>query len=150
MGELPAILAENQDSQKWLSHLMAAAAATAAASAATGGGGGFGGSSIAAAVCGGEDGKLDCGFFASALGAGDFLLLVDDNLLEAGFALFTKVFVDGHRGCSFDPLRASVASASIIAGVAAFGGPSPLFVEVRILKGLRIEILEVLLIDLPR
>ena len=91
--------------QKWLCHLVAATAATAAASPATGGDGGFGGSAIATAVCGGEDGKLDCGFLAGAFGAGDFLLPVDDNLLEAGFALFTQVFVDRHSGCSFDRFR---------------------------------------------
>src|SRR6266404_3220934 len=82
--------------QKWLCHLVAATAATAAASAATGGGGRFCGSSIAGAVCGCEDGKLNAGLLAGALGAGDFLLLIDDNLLKAGFALFANVFIDGH------------------------------------------------------
>src|SRR5260370_17730880 len=91
--------------QKWLCALVAAAAATAATSAATGGGRRFCGSSIAGAVCGCEDGKLDARPLAGALGAGDFLLPVDDNLLEPGFALFTNVFVDGHGGCSFDLFR---------------------------------------------
>ena len=91
--------------QDWLCHLVAAAAATAAASAATGGGGRFCGSSIAGAVCGCEDGKLNAGLLAGALGAGDFLLLIDDNLLKAGFALFANVFIDGHSGCSFDRFR---------------------------------------------
>ena len=84
--------------------LIAAAAATAAGSAATEGRRrGFSGSSLAAAVGGGEYRKLDAGFLAGALGAGYFLLLIDDNLLEAGLALFTKIFVDGHGSYSFGP-----------------------------------------------
>lgn len=82
--------------------LIATAAATTAGSAATERRSrGFGRRSIAAAIGGGEDRKLDAGFLAGALGTGYFLLLVDDNLLEAGFTLFTKVFVDGHGGYSF-------------------------------------------------
>jgi hypothetical protein len=97
--------------------LITAAAATAAGSAANDGRGGrFGGSSVAASVCGGEDGKLDAGFLAGALGAGDFLLLVDDNLLKASFALFAKVFVDGHGSYSFG-LQLLRSFALIIAGV---------------------------------
>ena len=77
--------------------LVAAAAATTTGSAATEGRSrGFGGCSVAAAISGGEDRKLDVGFLAGALGAGYFLLLVDDNLLKAGVALFTQVFVDRH------------------------------------------------------
>src|SRR5260370_34846945 len=105
--------------QKWLSHLVAATAATGAASPATGGDGGFGGSAIATAVCGGEDGKLDCGFLAGAFGAGDFLLLIDDNLLKAGFSLFANVFIDGHSGCSFARFQGLVGSNSSIAGTVA-------------------------------
>jgi hypothetical protein len=103
-------------------HLVAAAAASAAASAASGGSGGFGGSSIASAVCSGEDRKLDGSFSAGALGAGDFLLLIDYNLFKASFALVTKVFVDGHRGCFLCSIQALQVSCPIIAGVAVFGG----------------------------
>src|SRR5712672_4248061 len=79
--------------------LVAAAAATAAGAAATEGRSrGFGGCSVTAAVGGGENRKLDAGLLAGALGAGYFLLLIDNNLLKAGFALVTKVFVDGHGG----------------------------------------------------
>jgi len=46
---------------------------------------------------------VDAGFLAGALGASDFLLLVDDNFLETGVALFAKVFVDGHGSYSFGP-----------------------------------------------
>jgi hypothetical protein len=73
--------------------LVAAATTAAAASAATQAGGRFCG---AAGRCGAEDGKLDAGFFAGALGAGDFLLSVDDDFLELGFAVVADVFVDGH------------------------------------------------------
>ncbi len=124
--------------QKWLCHLVAATAATAAASPATGGDGGFGGSAIATAVCGGEDGKLDCGFLAGAFGAGDFLLPVDDNLLEPGFALFTNVFVDGHGGCSFDLFRRFGVGFDYSRRPShSEGPPPPIFAEVRILNGLR-------------
>jgi hypothetical protein len=74
--------------------LMAAAtAAAAAASTARGAARGRGG---AAGARRGEDGELDRGFFAGALGAGDFLLFVDDDFLELGFAVFADVFVDWH------------------------------------------------------
>jgi len=77
---------------------VAAAAATAAASAASGGGsGGFGGGTVAIASGGGKDGKLDAGFLAGALGADDFLLLIEDYLLEARVAILADVFVDGHN-----------------------------------------------------
>src|SRR5258708_14626268 len=81
--------------------LVAAATAPAAAASAA---------SEAAGRCGGtardgrgKDGKLDRGFLAGALGAGDFLLLVDDDLFEVLFAVFADVFVDGHGilGCGY-------------------------------------------------
>ena len=34
--------------------------------------------------------------FAGAFGAGDFLLLVDDDFFELGLAVVADVFVDGH------------------------------------------------------
>ena len=83
--------------------LVAAAAAPAAATASTRGRGGLGGDAIAITGGGSEDRELHAGFLAGALGAGDFLLLLDDDLLKTGITLFTKVFVDGHSGCSFDP-----------------------------------------------
>jgi hypothetical protein len=86
-------------SQEGLCYLMAAAAAATAGSAATEGRGrGLGGGSVAAAVGGGKHGKLDAGLLAGAFGTSNFLLLVNNNLLEAGLALLTKVFVDGHSG----------------------------------------------------
>jgi hypothetical protein len=104
-------------SQEWLCYLVAAAAATTAGSPSTDGRRGrFGGSSVAAAVGGGEDRKLNAGFLAGALGAGYFLLLVDNNLLKAGFALVTEVFVDGHGSYSFGPQLVR-SFALIIAGV---------------------------------
>lgn len=45
----------------------------------------------------GKDRKLDGGPFAGALGAGDFLLLVDDDFFEVRLAVVANVFVDGHR-----------------------------------------------------
>ena len=44
----------------------------------------------------GKDGKLDRGFLAGTFGAGDLLLLVDDDLLETLVAGIADVFVDGH------------------------------------------------------
>jgi hypothetical protein len=73
--------------------LMAAATAAAAASATGGAAGRIRG---AAGARRGEDRELDGGFFAGALGAGDFLLLVDDDFFELGFAVFANVFVDWH------------------------------------------------------
>jgi hypothetical protein len=75
------------------SKLVAAATAAAAASAATRARGGFCGT---AGHCGAEDGKLDAGLLAGALGAGDLLLAVDDDFFELGFAVVADVFVDGH------------------------------------------------------
>jgi hypothetical protein len=72
---------------------VAAATAAAAASAATRRAGGFSG---AAGDRGAEDGELYGGFFAGARGTGDFLLTVNDNFFELGFAVVADVFVDGH------------------------------------------------------
>src|ERR1700687_1481932 len=91
--------------QRGCATLVAAAAAPAAASAAGERRGGLCRAAIAGAVGGGEHRKLNAGLLAGTLGAGDFLLLAEDNLLEAGFALFTKVFVDGHSGCPLGPVR---------------------------------------------
>lgn len=71
----------------------AATAATAGAASARGTGGGF---SRAAGDSRTEDRELDSGFFGGALGAGDFLLAVDDDFFELGFAVVADVFVDGH------------------------------------------------------
>ena len=43
-----------------------------------------------------KDGKLDGGFFAGTLGAGDLLLFVEDDFFERGFTIVADVFVDGH------------------------------------------------------
>ena len=51
---------------------------------------------------------MDGGFFAGALGAGDFLLFVDDEFFEFGLAVVADVFVDGHDGSfGFQPIIAS-------------------------------------------
>src|SRR5271157_1755357 len=72
---------------------MAAAATTATTATSTGeparGSGRIGASCR-------EDGKLNGGLFAGTLGTGDFLLLVDDDFLEALVAGIADVFVDGH------------------------------------------------------
>jgi hypothetical protein len=44
----------------------------------------------------GEHGKLNRGFLARTLRAGDFRLLVDYDLFEALIATVTDIFVDGH------------------------------------------------------
>jgi len=72
---------------------LVAAATAAAAAAAPGWAGRF---SRAANRCGTEDGELDGGFFAGACGTGDFLLAIDDDFFELGFAVVANVFVDGH------------------------------------------------------
>ena len=73
---------------------LVAAATTATASAASARwAGGFCG---AAGDCGAEDRELDSGFFAGTLGAGDFLLAVDDDFFELRVAIVADVFVDGH------------------------------------------------------
>jgi hypothetical protein len=76
------------------SYKLVAAATTATASATSAGwAGGFCG---AAGDCGAEDGELDSGFLAGTLGAGDFLLAVDDDFFELRIAIVADVFVDGH------------------------------------------------------
>jgi len=70
------------------------AAATAAAAAAAGGTAGR--SRGATGAGGGENRELDRGFFAGALGAGDFLLLVDDDFFELGLAVVANIFVYWH------------------------------------------------------
>ena len=72
---------------------MTAATAAAATSPARGAGGRFEGTARYRRA---EDGKLDGGFVARAFGTGDFLLAVDDDFLELGFAVVADVFVDGH------------------------------------------------------
>jgi hypothetical protein len=44
----------------------------------------------------GKHGELNGRLFAGTLGAGDFLLLVDDDFFEVFVAGITNVFVDGH------------------------------------------------------
>ena len=78
--------------------LVAAATAAAAGAAPSRGSRGLRGRAVAPAIRGGKYGELDSGFLAGALGAGDFLLLVDHNLLEASVARIAQVFVDGHAG----------------------------------------------------
>jgi len=73
-----------------------AAAATATAPAARERGGRLGCTAIARAVCRSEDRQLNAGFLAGALGAGDFLLFVDDDALEVRIAFVADVFVDWH------------------------------------------------------
>jgi len=72
------------------------AAATAAAAGAAAARGGREGFWRAAGDGRAKDGKLERGFFAGAFGAGDFLLLVEDEFFELGFAVVADVFVDGH------------------------------------------------------
>ena len=74
------------------------AAATTAAAAASPAGGATGRSRGAAVTCRGENGKLDRRFFAGALGAGDFLLLVDHDFFELRLASVADVFIDRHNG----------------------------------------------------
>jgi hypothetical protein len=72
--------------------------ATATAAAATSAAAGLRGEGFGAGACGGraEYGKLDGGFFAGALGTGNFLLLVDYDFFEFVLAVVADVFVDGH------------------------------------------------------
>lgn len=60
----------------------------------------MGGEGFARAARGGraEYRKLDGGFLAGALRAGDFLLLVDHDFLEFVLAVVADVFVDRHGG----------------------------------------------------
>ena len=112
---------------------MAAAAASATGPSAARGHRGFCGSPIAAAVGGGKDGKLDACLFAGALGAGDFLLLVDHDLLKSGLALLAEVFVDGHRGvpllCSvlYSGVGCDYSRGSVLGAAVGREAPSPLF-----------------------
>src|SRR5690242_10159351 len=76
--------------------LITAATAAAARAAPSRRSRGLGGRAVAATIGGGKDRKLDRGLLARALGAGYFLLLVDDDLLEAGLAGVAQIFVDGH------------------------------------------------------
>jgi len=69
----------------------AAAAATTTATAAA-----RGAARRRAGAGRGKDGELNGGLFAGTLGAGDFLLLVDDDFFEAFVAGIANVFVDGH------------------------------------------------------
>lgn len=69
-----------------------AATATATASARKPAGG-----SGAARSGSGKDGQLNRCFLAGTLGAGDFLLLVDDDFFKVFVAFFADVFVDGHE-----------------------------------------------------
>jgi hypothetical protein len=75
--------------------LIAAATAPAATSAA---GKGWGRLSrfVAGAIRGAEDGELDWVLVAGTLGAGNFLSLVQNDLLETSLAILANVFVDGH------------------------------------------------------
>lgn len=73
---------------------VATAAAATAGAASTGGSGGR--LRRAAGNGGTKDGELNSGLSAGALGAGDFLLAVDDDFLEFGFAFVADVLVDGH------------------------------------------------------
>ena len=82
--------------QKCLCYLVAGAAASATPTSGAAGRGRFGGGAVAGAIRCGKDGKLDRGFLAGALGAGNFLLLIQDDALEARIAFIAKVFVDRH------------------------------------------------------
>ena len=82
-----------QGSARWPSVAGAAAPATATTTAA-GNPTGWRGRS---AHGGSENGKLDRCFLAGTLGAGDFLLLVDDDFFKVFVALFADIFVDRHE-----------------------------------------------------
>ena len=91
--------------------LVAAATATTAASATAG----WRGEGFGAATCGGgaEDGELDGGLFASALWAGDFLLLVDYDFFEFGLAIVADVLVDGHFAAPLSGYSDAVTSSGL-------------------------------------
>jgi len=74
------------------------AGATAAAAASTAAGEGWRGAARGTVTrsAGSKDGKLDASFLTGTFRAGNFLLLVDDNFLEACFAFIANVFVDRH------------------------------------------------------
>ena len=75
--------------------LVAGATAAAAASAA----GGWAG--IAGAVGVAEDGELDGIFLTGTLGAGNFLLAVQNDLFKADGAIVANIFVNRHLAESF-------------------------------------------------
>jgi len=81
------------------------------------------GAPLLAPFGGGENRKLDAGLLAGALGAGYFLLLIDDNLLEAGFCTLHRGIRKWAWQLSLDP--ATSAADLIIAGVAAFADSLP-------------------------
>ena len=104
------------------------AAATTAAATAAAPGGGRRGLGRGSTVAGGEDGELDGGLRTRAVGAGDLLLLVDDNPLEAGVAVVAKVFVDGHGANSLSalPMKGSLSMPQALCiQQEAVGGHSP-------------------------
>jgi hypothetical protein len=69
-------------------------ATAAATTAASNSAGGFGRGAVAGR--GAKNRELNRVSLAGTLGAGDFLLFVDDNLLEFRAAVFANIFVDGH------------------------------------------------------
>lgn len=77
-----------------MSELVTTATAAATAPAATRRAARWSGGAAVASRC--EDRELDGGLFAGALGAGDFLLFIDDDFFEVRFALVANVLVDGH------------------------------------------------------
>jgi len=97
--------------------LVTAATATAAATPAGEPSGRIGGAS---AGCG-EYGKLNGSFFAGALGAADFLLLVDHDFFETLIAGIADVFVNRHREDS-PGMRRTAARMFIIAQNQGIGG----------------------------
>jgi hypothetical protein len=74
--------------------LMAAAAAPTATTTATGDTARRAGGATGASRS--EDRELNRRFLAGAIGAGDFLLFVDDNFFESLVTGIANVFVDGH------------------------------------------------------
>jgi hypothetical protein len=77
-----------------------ASAAAAAAATARKRRRGLGRSAVTGAIRGTENRKLDRVFLAGAFRAGNFLLLVQDNLLKLRLAIVANVFVDGHMAFS--------------------------------------------------
>jgi hypothetical protein len=72
------------------------AGATAATTSTASAGGRSGSFGRTASHGGAENRKLNRILLACALGTGDFLLLVDDDLLEVHFAIVANVFVNWH------------------------------------------------------
>jgi hypothetical protein len=83
----------------WLGAILVAGAATAATSTAPRKPSGGAGSSIGPGRS--KHGQLNSGFLARALRAGNFLLLIDYDFLEALVASVANVFVDRHEPESF-------------------------------------------------